>query len=96
MSLPRAISRRLFAGAFLPLFLGACSALDSYESRFAVVSIGDTRAQLMAVMRDAPSDRKLLDFPLISVEQLVWKSLPNRVFVVQLAFDRVVAKSTVQ
>ena len=89
--------RRLNAALLLATLVGACGALDPYESRFAIVGIGDTRVQLMATMRDAPSERKLLDLPLISVEQLVWKAaLPGRTYVVQLAFDRVVAKSIAQ
>lgn len=80
----------------MAMLFTACGALDPYESRFANVSVGDTRAQLTATMRDAPDQRNQLNLPLITVEQLTWRAPPGRAYLVHLAFDRVVAKSIVQ
>ena len=74
--------------------LSGCTAPEAYEQRFAGVAIGATRAELLERMKTPPDDRSRLDLPLVSVEQLTWKSrLDGRRYVAQLALDHVVGKS---
>ena len=76
--------------------LGACNALDPYADKFEHVSVGDTRASVLSTM-GTPSNANSLQLPMISVDSLAWRApTNNKLYLILIAMDRVVAKSAIQ
>ena len=78
------------------MLLAACAGGDPYADKFQnQLSIGDSRSRAVEVM-GPPSTVNSLEVPLIHVEQLSWKSVNGRVYIVDVAAGHVVSKSIVQ
>jgi len=74
----------------------ACNNLDPYAQAWSNIDIADTRSKAIDIMGQ-PNSLSMLELPLVSFEQLVWKSPANqRVYIITIIFDRVAAKTVVQ
>lgn len=72
--------------------LTACNNLDPYAAAFPKIEIGDTRVRVIELMGE-PTLTNSTEVPLISVENLTWKSPANaRSYVVHVIANRVVRK----
>ena len=81
----------------LPVFfvVAGCHKLDPYADKFHNIAIGAERRQAVEVM-GPPHSVNSIEVPLVRVEQLAWKAVSGRVYIVHTAMDRVVSKSQIQ
>lgn len=76
--------------------LTGCKYFDTYEEKFGRVEIGDSRARVVEVM-GAPDTANSIEVPLVTAEQLTWKSRASaRVYTVRLVWGLVATKSVTQ
>jgi hypothetical protein len=95
---PLNVTRRcgLVAAVGSAFTLGACGALDPYVDKFERVSVGDPRARVISSM-GAPTASSSLQVPMVSLEGMTWRSpMSNKLYLVLIAMDRVVAKTAIQ
>lgn len=85
----------LFAGAII-VALSACSAFDSYAEKFKTIAIGSSTVGVIATLGE-PDSIASIEWPLIKIEQLAWRShISGRVYTVVTVLDRVAGKTIIQ
>lgn len=76
----------------ITLSLTACS---DYKSRWLDVETGHSRKDVIRIMGGEPSISDAIALPMgIKAERMIWKGNLGEVYKVDVAFDRVVFKST--
>ena len=74
--------------------VGGCALLDQYSDAWRRVGIGDSRDQVVQVMGQ-PGTQRSIELPLIQLEQMTWRSLGGKVYLMHFAFGRAVTKVVV-
>lgn len=76
----------------LALLVSACS---DYKSRWQDVETGHSRKDVIRIMGGEPNESDAIVLPMgIKGERMIWKGTYGEIYKVDVAFDRVVFKST--
>ena len=78
----------MFAG------LVGCHMPDPYAKNWELLQIGSTRQQAMQLLGDA-AKVTAFEIPLVSVEQVTWRTVAGRTYLAHFAVNRLVAKSII-
>jgi hypothetical protein len=86
---------RLLVGTIIAA-LSACSAFDLYGEKFKTIAIGNSTVSVIATLGE-PDFISSIEWPLIKIEQLAWRSrISGRVYTVVTVLDRVAGKTIIQ
>ena len=73
---------------------GACSQMDSHRAAWQRVGIGDSREAVLQQM-GSPHSQQSIELPLLQLDQMAWRSVTGRVYLMHFALGRAVTKVVV-
>ena len=72
----------------------ACSQMDTHRDAWLRVGIGDSRETVLQQM-GPPRSQQSIELPLLQLDQMAWRSVTGRVYLMHFALGRAVTKVVV-